>query len=275
MTAFRIAAAALTAATLGWSGPAWAQARPDIDIKTDHAEITVDIDEKLRAWPALVADSLAEGRRWAARSRAEADKASKEMPELFKVAPRWTFERIYSFRSIVAGRYVSVIRHDGTFSGGAHPNSRYDTILWDDKEKKRISMRPFFKETADNGPAMTLLAGLIRHRVAIAKLARANEGGKETDRDRRTPEQYAAQDEWTIRQVRPTLIGLGPITLAPSTIKGRSSGLTVHFSRYDVDAYAAGEYTVFVPWTAFKAHLSPEGLAIFGGERPKADADAH
>ena len=39
-------------------------------------------------------------------------------------------------------------------TGGAHPNSDVNTILWDATEKKRISIRPFFTETADNGPTM-------------------------------------------------------------------------------------------------------------------------
>jgi hypothetical protein len=63
----------------------------------------------------------------------------------------------------------------------------------------------------------------------------------------------------------------GPITLAPPTIAGKSSGLTVHYSPYDVDAYAAGPYTVFVPCQAFKDRLSAEGVSIFAGERPAYD----
>jgi hypothetical protein len=27
-----------------------------------------------------------------------------------------------------------------------------------------------------------------------------------------------------------------------------------------------------VPWTALRSRLSPEGAALFGGERPKGDA---
>ena len=37
---------------------------------------------------------------------------------------------------------------------GAHPNSDVNTILWDKSESKRISIRPFFTETADNGATM-------------------------------------------------------------------------------------------------------------------------
>jgi hypothetical protein len=54
---------------------------------------------------------------------------------------------------------------------------------------------------------------------------------------------------------------------------GKSSGLTFHFSPYDVDAYAAGLYTMFVPWTDLKPYLSAEGAAIFAGVRPKKDED--
>ncbi len=35
--------------------------------------------------------------------------------------------------------------------------------------------------------------------------------------------------------------------------------------------YAEGSYVVFVPWASFKVYLSPEGTAIFGGERPQDD----
>lgn len=45
----------------------------------------------------------------------------------------------------------------------------------------------------------------------------------------------------------------------------------MYFSPYDVGAYVEGDYTVFVPWTAFKDHLSPAGLALFGGERREGD----
>jgi hypothetical protein len=37
---------------------------------------------------------------------------------------------------------------------GAHPNSDVNTILWDKAGGKRISIRPFFTETGDNGPTM-------------------------------------------------------------------------------------------------------------------------
>ena len=50
---------------------------------------------------------------------------------------------------------------------------------------------------------------------------------------------------------------------------GKSSGLTFHYSPYAVGAYAEGSYTAFVPWRILRPYLTAEGLAIFGGDKPK------
>jgi hypothetical protein len=68
--------------------------------------------------------------------------------------------------------------------------------------------------------------------------------------------------------LEPTLLKVGAISLAPSTVADKSAGLAFHYSPYAVGPYAEGSYTVFVPWQIFKAHLSSLGLAIFGGDRP-------
>ena len=55
--------------------------------------------------------------------------------------------------------------------------------------------------------------------------------------------------------------------------QGKSSGLTFHYSPYAVGSYAEGEYVAFVPWETLKPYLTPEGVKIFGGARPKDDED--
>jgi hypothetical protein len=148
------------------ASPASSNEKPAIEIKTRTAEIVVIIDKKLQADPALVANLRAEGRRFVAESRAEADEGYNTIPEWFKEDRRYTYHRDYAFHSRVADRYVSIVRNDGVYTGGAHPNTFIITILWDRAQKKRVSIRPFFKETADNGPSMTALAKLIRIAVA-------------------------------------------------------------------------------------------------------------
>ena len=254
---------------VGLAASAHAETKPQISISTKAVEVGVTVDPALRKHPGLFEDSLAEGRRWAERNRAEAAKASRDEPEFFRGGRRWIFERSYTVRSVI-GRYVSVLRDDGTNTGGAHPNSYLNTILWDRDARKRMNIRPFFRETADNGPAMTALAQAARIAVAAEKLSR-DAINVDIPKDKLSPERLAELDRFITDGIQPSLLKIGPISLAPSTETGKSSGFTFHYSPYAVGAYAEGPYTVFVPWTAFRSHLSAEGAAIFGGQRPESD----
>ena len=241
-----------------------ADEKPDIEVKTRAAEISVSIGKELKADPALRANLIAEGRRYVAEAVADAETEYKSNRAWFK-DHKWSYDRSYTLRSVVAARYVSIVLDDGSYNGGAHPNSRLNTILWDRARKKRISIRPFFKETADNGPTMTTLATYVRLAVAKERAVRRQDTSDDP------PEKIVADDKGLQEAVQPLLLKIGPISLAPSTEKTKSSGLTFHFSPDDVDAHAAGPYTIFVPWTELKPCLSPEGAAIFGGERPDGD----
>jgi hypothetical protein len=159
---------------------------------------------------------------------------------------------------VVDGRYVSIVRSDYADTGGAHPNRDVNTILWDTNEKKRISIRPFFTETADDGPTMKAMQKAI---IASLNAEKKKRDAGET-----------ATAEW-YKDLKPTLLKIGAVTLAPSTVSGKSSGLTFHYPPYAVGPYAEGEYVAFVSWETLKPYLTPEGARIFGGTRPKGDDD--
>src|SRR5262245_44356724 len=97
---------ALAAVLLALPCIAAAEPKPDIAVKTRAVEISVAIEDALKRQPGLAADCLAEGRRWAQKSRAEADKALRADPADFTGGRRWSLEREYTQRSVV-GRYVS------------------------------------------------------------------------------------------------------------------------------------------------------------------------
>ncbi len=261
------------AAILVVAGPAFVHAetktKPQISISIKAVVTTVTVDPALRKFPGLYEDSLTEGKQWAERNRVEAAKARRDEPTFFRGGRRWTFERSYDLRSVV-GRYVSVLRDDGTYTGGAHPNSYLNTILWDSEGRRRTNIRPIFRETADNGPTLKTLAQLARVAVAAEKLSR-DAINVDVPKEKLTPERLATLDQFITDGIQPSLLKIGPISLAPSTEAGKSSGLTFHYSPYAVGAYAEGPYTVFVPWTAFQALLSPQGAALFGGQRPESD----
>jgi hypothetical protein len=234
-----------------------ADPKPDAVIKTKSIEARVLLDDKIKAAPTLAANCLAEGRKWIDKNAAEAAASRKEDPQFFKEGG-WDFERKYAVRSVVADRYVSILRNDYMDTHGAHPNSDVNTVVWDKAEGKRISIRPFFTETADNGPAMKAMVQAV---IASLKIEKKKRGAGET-----------ATDEW-FKELAPSLLKIGAVTLAPSTDAGKSSGLTFHYPPYAIGPYAEGEYVAFVPWEALKPYLTAEGTRIFGGSRPKSDAD--
>ena len=231
--------------------------KPDAAIKTRAIEASVTLDGKIKADPALSADCLAEGRKWLDKDTAEAASELKKDPQFFSDGA-WTYERNYGVRSIVADRYMSIVRTDYMDGHGAHPNRDINTVLWDQVEKKRISIRPFFNETADNGPTMMAMLKAV---IASLKVEKKKRDAAET-----------ATAEW-FKGLEPRLVKIGAVTLAPSTEESRSSGLTFHYPPYAVGPYAEGDYVAFVPWETLKPHLSTEGMRIFGGSRPKGDED--
>ncbi len=222
--------------------------------KTKAIEISVTVDETIKARPNLSANILAEGKKWADRERQEADREWQTSPELFRGGRRWTAERDYSATSVVANRYVSILRTEFTYSGGAHPNTQFETLLWDEQLRKRISIRPFFTDLSDNSRTMVEIQNAVISSLIIEKKERGT---------------YEPKDDSWSKSIEPSLLKIGPVTLEPSTEQGKSSGLTFHYSPYAVGPYAEGSYTAFVPWRILRPYLTPEGIAVFGGNKPK------
>jgi hypothetical protein len=250
-----------------------AHAATAASFKNAFVEISVDVDEALKPYPGLFDNLATEAKSYTAAMRVQAEKEHREDPVAFRDGMQWTYDRAYALRSAV-GRYISVARTDDTFEGGAHPNHAIDTILWDTQAQKRISIRPFFTETADNGPTMKALAEAAKLAVASLKIANDIPVGDDDKLPANiTPAQYLRKDTFINDGIKPSLLKLGPVTLAPSTEAGKSSGLTFHYGPYAVGPYVEGSYTAFVPWTAFRQYLSADGDALFGGTRPSGDAD--
>src|ERR1700743_1508389 len=231
--------------------------KPDATIKNKTVEASVLLGDGVKADPTLAADCLAEGKKWIDKQAADAASQRKTDPQMFRDGA-WSFERKYDIRSVVNDRYVSIVRTDYTDAHAAHPNTDIDTILWDKAAKTRISIRPFFNETADNGPTMQAI-----HKAVIASL--------KAEKKKRGTEETATA-EW-FKGLEPKLLKIGAVTLAPSTVAGKSSGLAFHYPSYAVGPYVEGEYVAFVPWETLKPYLSSEGAAIFAGARPKDDDD--
>jgi hypothetical protein len=213
----------------------------DVSVKGEYAKIFMYLGGRIRENAALAANCRQETRDWA--EAIETDEKSKssaspsELPE---------FGRRYDFSSIVGNkRYFSVIRMSATEIDGAYNAIETVTFLWDSKTNDRISLARFFDETEDGGPTM-------RQLFAEATTGLTGQIGKD---------KAAA----LIGTLRPSLDGLGAISLAPSTVKSKTSGLNFHYAVPVPGLFHLKEVVVFVPWTKFKRHLSPQGRSIFGG----------
>ncbi|HEU5016755.1 MAG TPA: RsiV family protein [Pseudolabrys sp.] len=235
--------------------PAAAKEEPDATIKTPTIEASVSVDPALKAYRGLYPHLLAAGKREMGKWQVDADKARQEIPQIFRDGRRYEFERHYKEESAI-GPYISIVRTDFIDSLGAHPNTIINTLLWNTSARKFVSIRPFFTEAADNGPTMQALAAAVRAAVLAAKKAR------------HIPPEIIDNPMW-LDGIKPSLLKIGAAALAPSTEHGKSAGLLFYFSPYDVAPYVEGAYTVFVPWTVFKTHLSQDGAELFAGTRPQ------
>jgi len=246
---------ALIAICLCLPAAAAPEQKPDAAVKSKAIEASVTIDPALKAYRGLYPRLLAAGKREMAKWRAEAEKSYREDRNSFSNGVPYEFDRSYLERSAIQG-YVSIVRADSTYSAGAaHPNTDLNTLLWNAKAGKFISIRPFFNGTATNGPTMRTLAKAVRAAVLVEKKARG----------------IAPDDRSWLADIKPDLLKIGAVALAPSTEHHKSAGLLFYFSPYAVGPYVEGSYIVFVPWTAFKMHLSRAGAGLFGGTRPKGD----
>jgi len=256
----RTGRAAFAAALLLWPAiPLSKDEKPAVSIKRKYVEIEISIDPALRTYPRLYSALLAEGKEYAAERRNEAQEAWKTDRVLFG-AQRWTFDRSYRLR-VAALPFVSVLADNGMFTGGAHPNSVLGTLLWDTRINREIDMETLFRETEKKGPTTTALAKLVRQAIVDEKKKR--EAYVEDD---------PATDQW-LKPIEADFSTLGAPSLAPSTVRGRASGISFHFSPYGVGPYAEGSYTAFVPYAALEPYLTEEAKQAFAGERPKSDED--
>jgi hypothetical protein len=121
-------------------------------------------------------------------------------------------------------------------------------------------MQKLFRETAKDGPTTTALAKLVREAIVAEK------------KKRDIPVDDPATDTW-LEPIKPDFSTLGAPSLAPSTVAGRASGMTFHFSPYGVGPYVEGPYTAFLPFASLDPYLTDEAKKIFAGERPNSDED--
>jgi hypothetical protein len=241
--------------------------RPSAVVKSIKASVTVE--SSLRAYPKAYDDLVAEGRREVEAWLIATENAIRTDPSSFGNGMKLSIDISYNL-SVVAGAYVSIWREGSECGGGAPCGGHVETILWHLPKNERVGLQTLFKETKTNGPTMNALAQQARLAAAKEKLRKEEPGADPRLQELRDK----VEEDGRIQDgIKPNLEKIGPMSLAPSTVKGKSSGLLFYYWPYAISQYAAGAFIAYVPWQSFEKLLSPKGKLVFGGTLPPDEND--
>lgn len=248
----------------GFAALPFASARADDDAalytaNKEYIEADVRADNRLKAFPKLYETIAQEGKKFGTDNEQTAAEQWREDKTAFPGGTPYTYNLVYRLRS-AAGKYVSVIVDESEYTGGAHPNHGSTTFLWDRDKEARVDFKTLFRDPAADSADMQKLSKLVLDALAAEK------------KKRDVP--FDLGDMW-FKDWKPDFESFGQPSLAPSTEAGKASGVTFHFSPYEVGPYAEGDYVAFVPASALMPLLTPEAQKLFGGKRPKEDSDAN
>jgi hypothetical protein len=180
-------------------------------------------------------------------ARADFDRMKKAgfEPRPWEIRVTWKY-------SAKADDIVSLIGQSSEYTGGAHPNQRFDTHIARTSGDK-IEFGDMLAAKRSPSPAVVIA---ICEALKAAKIAKI-----------KSP---------TILDEPIVCVGPGAnaktedakIVLAPSNEAGKFGGVYAYYEPYAVGAYVEGPYVLTVQQAIFAEDLRPEFKALFGGETP-------
>jgi len=229
--------------------PADAAAPMEFTSKTPWADVRLTLPAGIRLQTDLHARLYAEEVR---RLRQFTEGAQGELTEAGADADRPKYEKTITITvAAETGKLFSLKRVDFDYSGGAHPNTLTDGLLWDKALKRRVGFAELFGKGAD----LTVLDQALCSAINAAKRARAPDsasvalGGKDFSCPR-------AADT--------------PFVLTAGDTPGKAAGLTFLIGPYQVGPYVEGGYEIAIPATVFRSLLAVAYSSEFGGRLVKA-----
>ena len=148
------------------------------------------------------------------------------------------------------GKLLSLKRQAYDWSGGAHPNTLLEGILWDKALKRRITPRDLFRPGAD----LTVLDQALCSAINAARRARVPDA-----RTLRIGEEQGCPRALAI-----------PFILTGGTATGKAAGLTFLINPYVVGPHAEGAYEIAIPHAVFRSLVAPAYIDEFAGNLLKS-----
>jgi len=182
---------------------------------------------------------------------AEAQKNATEDQALARKDKRDFNAHFFSVEWTTAGqtaRLLSLQSENGSFEGGAHPNTSYDALLWDRRANRAIAIGSLFTRSADFAATTR---GVYCKRLNAERLKR-REGEKLDLPDFNACPKYSD-------------LAIAPVD---GNKNGRFDRIDFVASPYVAGPYVEGEYEIFAPVTAkLIAALKPEYRTSFEPQR--------
>ena len=231
--------------------PAEAAAPMAYESKTPYAEVSLTLPIALKTQPdlhaALYARTVADLREFtegaqADRTEAGGDEGMGPYDKTIEITPGAETSKLFS-----------LIRTDSEFTGGAHPNASFLSILWDKALKRQITAADLFVRGANLAALDTALCASIN--------------AEKKKRDPSAQTVSLTGGDWICPRAATT-----PFVLAQGQTPGKAGGLVFLIAPYLVGPYAEGTFEVTVPQSAFRALVAPAYADEFGGEPKPAAA---
>ena len=215
--------------------------------KTPYADVKLTLPQTVKATPvlhaALYADMVRDLKQFEEGAQADLTEAGGGSNP---------YEKSIAFTpGAETARLVSLARTDFEYTGGAHPNTSFASVIWDKTTNKRLGFGDLFRPGAD-------LAVLDKALCAAANAAK----------QARSPGSEAATLDgkmWTCPKAVST-----PFFLTPGTTPGKAGGVTFLMGPYQIGPYSDGYYWIALPQSAFRALLNPAYADQFDGAPVKA-----
>ncbi len=231
------------------------QASTQLASKIEFEDETLTFAAELPAAPPddpVIALLRQDGEAYLAKMKIDARAAFNERKKAgIKDAPGWDVSIQWAYTA-KAGGVVSLLGTSSEYQGGAHPMTKFDTLIARETGEK-LKLDDMLTLKRSPSPAMV---------VAIC------EGLKSAKQDRiGSPTIF---DDPIVCAGPKTNVKLDQalIALAPSNQANKFGGLNVYFQAYEVGPYVEGSYEFAIQQEVFAEDLKPEFKLLFAGKAP-------
>lgn len=229
--------------------PADAAAPMEFASQTPWADVRLTLPAGIKPQTDLHARLYAEEVR---RLRQFTEGAQGELTEAGADTDRPKYEKTITITvAAETAKLLSLKRADFDYSGGAHPNTLMDGLLWDKALKRRVGVADLFGKGAD----LTVLDQALCSAINAAKRARAPDSASVT----------LDGKDFSCPRASNT-----PFVLTAGDAPGKAAGLTFLIGPYQAGPYVEGAYEIAIPATLFRSLLTVAYSSEFGGGLVKA-----